>query len=224
MRTRSESGGPLGQSAGQEPTTLPDGGATGDGATGSVAGDSSVDVTGARGPGAGGRYLDLQAGEQVLAVLPSLTSVLSRVPEQAFENVLVVSVRHPRKVQAAVEDAGGDPRRVGVVPVSASPVDYDGPMWTAETVSPSDLTGISIRFARGMRHVKPGEGWVVIDGLGTLLMYTDDRSLYRLLAHIVGRSRDGRVRGVHGLAGEVVAETTLASLRDLYDRTVDVRS
>lgn len=199
----------------------PDGGATED-ATAGEAATGPETPSGTIEPAAP-RELDLAEGEQVLALLPSLTSVLSMLPPAAFENLLVLTVRHPRKVEIAVERAGKDPRSVGVVPVSASPVAYDGPLWTTDAVSPSDLTGISMRFARGMRHVEPGRGWVVVDGVGTLLMYADSRSFYRLAAHLVGRSRDARVRGVHGVIGEVIADTTLATFRDLYDRTVDFR-
>lgn len=166
--------------------------------------------------------LDLAAGEAALARHSGQDSPVEHLPQRAYENLLVVTVAAPKTVEAAVREAGGDPENVGVVPVSASPLSYDGPCWTADRVSPSDLTGISMQFARGERYLADGAGWVVVDGLGTMLMYAEEENLYRLLSHLISRARQRRLRHVTGLVGSVVSETTLARFRDLHDRSVSL--
>lgn len=167
--------------------------------------------------------LDLRPGEAALARLATRDSPIEHLPSQALENLLVVTVSPPARVERAVREAGGDPNDVGIVPVSASAVDYDGPCWIAERVSPSDLTGISIQFSRGERYLAEGTGWVVVDGLGTMLMYVEEAKLYRLLSHFVTRARDRRLRHVTGLVDEVVSSETLARFRELHDRSVSLK-
>jgi|AntRauTorcE11898_2_1112593.scaffolds.fasta_scaffold03534_5 hypothetical protein len=165
---------------------------------------------------------DLSAGEVALARLSGQSSPIEHLPPYAYENLLVVTVTAPKTVEATVREAGGDPANVGIVPVSASPIDYEGPCWLADRVSPSDLTGISMQFARGERYLAEGSGWVVVDGLGTMLMYTEEENLYRLLSHLISRSRERRLRHVSGLVDGVVSETTLARFGDLHDRSVSL--
>jgi len=166
--------------------------------------------------------LDLPPGDAALARLSRRGSAIRHLPRSAYENLLVVTVDAPGTVQAAVEEAGGDPANVGIVPVSAAPLRYDGPCWTAEHVSPSDLTGISIEFSRGEQYLADGSGWVVADGLGTLLMYAEEEDLYRLFSHLVGRARDCRLRHVTGVAESVVSQETLARFSSLHNRTVSL--
>ena len=168
-----------------------------------------------------GETLDLSPGETALARLPARASPVEHLPAEAYENLLVVTVDSPAAVEDAVRAGGGDPANVGIVPVSASQVRYDGPCWTAERVSPSDLTGISIQFSRGEQYLRDGEGWVVVDGLGTLLMYAEETKLYRLLSHLLTRSRGRDLRHVTGATTSVSAET-MARFRGLHDRSVSV--
>lgn len=165
--------------------------------------------------------LRIGPGEQVLLVTGSMNGPLGHLPDGAFGNVLLLSVRDPARVQRSIEDRGLDPATVGVVPISGSPVAYDGPMWVADAVAPNDLTGISISFARGMRYVADGEGWVTLDNLGTLLIYASADRLYRLVSHVVGQCRERRVRGVYSVAGEAVDERTFARFESLCDRVED---
>lgn len=166
--------------------------------------------------------LDLRPGEVALARLAARGSAVEHLPRSAYDNLLVVTVAAPRTVETAVRAAGGDPANVGVVPVSASPLSYDGPCWTAERVSPSDLTGVSIQFSRGERYLADGAGWVVVDGLGTMLMYTEEENLYRLFSHLIGRARERRLRHVTGIVDNVVSSETLARFTGLHDRTVSL--
>lgn len=105
------------------------------------------------------KLADVQGGEQLLIALDGGKFDYGWLPSEAFENLFVVSVgREPRKIQQAVEQQGANPRRVGVVPVTGSPVDYDGPLWLANRVGPMDLTGISIEFSRGVQSSDHGRG------------------------------------------------------------------
>ncbi len=168
-----------------------------------------------------GEALDLAPGETALAQLPTRASSVEHLPAEAYENLLVVTVDSPDTVEDAVRAGGGDPANVGIVPVSASQVRYDGPCWTADRVSPSDLTGISIQFSRGEQYLRDGSGWVVVDGLGTLLMYAEETKLYRLLSHLLTRSRERDLRHVTGATASV-SEETMARFRGLHDRSVSV--
>ena len=165
--------------------------------------------------------LAVSPGEQVLLVTGSMGDPLEHLPDEAFGNVLLLSVRSPVRLERAIVERGLDPASVGVVPVSGSPVEYDGPMWVTDPVAPNDLTGISMAFARGMRYVADGEGWVAVDNLGTLLMYASAERLYRLMSHVVGQCRERRVRGVYAISGASVSEQTVARFRGLCDRVED---
>lgn len=163
-------------------------------------------------------------GEQTLLLVESMATPIDHLPPGAFENLLVVSAtRTPDRIEAAVRRAGGDPGKVGVVPVSGSPVEYDGPLWTASAVSPTDLTGIETRFTDAMRYVKPEEGWVLFDNVNVLLMYAQASSVYRLLSSVVRKSRDRGARGVYALVRDAVTPETHAQFQSLFDDEVDRR-
>jgi len=157
-------------------------------------------------------------GVQSLLGVPSMRSPLEHLPDAAFENLLVISVtRSPNTVERTVRAMGGDPAKVGVVPVSGSPVDYDGPLWTADVVGPTNLTGINVRFTNAMRHVKPGSGWVVFDNVNVLLMYAQSDSVYQLLSAVTTETRKRQIRGVYALVREAVTDSTHATFRELFD-------
>lgn len=161
----------------------------------------------------------VEPGEQVLVSLPGQRFEYGRLPASALENLLVLSVgRNPTQIQRTLESLDADPRTVGVVPVSGSGIDYDGPMWTGERVSPMDFTGISIQFTRGFGHVKPDEGWVLVDSVSILLMYADLDRVYRLLDSMVQACRAKDVRGIYVVDSNAVTEETMRRLRSLFDR------
>lgn len=170
---------------------------------------------------AGGEFLDVDPGEQVLVSLGGEKFDYGRFPEQAFENLLVLSVgRNPRQIDRALTDIDVDPRSVGVVPVTGSSISYDGTMWTSNRVSPMDLTGISIEFTRGFEHLHEGRGWVLVDSVSILLMYADVDRLYRLLDSMVSACRQKDVRGVFVVDADAVAPETMDRLEGLFDRIV----
>lgn len=166
----------------------------------------------------------LAPGEQALVSVPSMGSPLSVLPDEAFENLLVVSATaSPGKVETLVERRGGDPSKVGVVPVTGSQFDYDGPLWTTDPVDPSDLTGISIRLSKALEHVMRG-GWVVFDNVNVLLMYGREEQVYRLLASVIEIVRDAEACGAYCLVRDAVTDDTYSQFRDLCDTAVSADS
>ncbi|AHG04193.1 hypothetical protein HALDL1_11740 [Halobacterium sp. DL1] len=162
------------------------------------------------------------AGEQALVALPGTKFKYEMLPERAFENLLVVSIgRSPTQIERALEQRGVPTRNVGVVPITGSSVNYEGPMWTSNRVSPMDFTGISIEFNRGFGHLKPGTGWVLVDSVSILLMYAEVNRVYRLLDSIVGTCRTRDVTGVYTVDGNAVTPETLNRFRGLFDEFVE---
>lgn len=157
-------------------------------------------------------------GTVTLATVPGGTSVLDTLPADAFENLLVVAAGPSiRTIEAAVEAHGGDPSKVGVVPVTGTPISGDTPLWTARRVDPSDLTGISIEVSRGMQYVKAGTGWVVIDSASVLSMYARPERLIRLLSSIASATRDADARCVIAVSEAVLDDKTFASIAGIAD-------
>jgi hypothetical protein len=166
----------------------------------------------------------LTPGTRALVLTPSLRSPLSTLPPEAFENLLVVSTtRPPRKVEQLVRDGGGDPNKVGVVPVSGSPVDYDGPLWTTSVVHPNDLTGIHDRFERALVHVKPRTGWVVFDNVNVPLMYAERSAVGQLVDSVAETTRERAARGVFALVRDAVTDSTYERFGGTMDVELDHR-
>lgn len=167
------------------------------------------------------RSFVLSQGTQTVVQLPSMQSPLSALPDEAFENLLVISIANsPSEIEAAIQRRGGDPSKAGVIPVSGSQRRYDGPLWTAKTVSPSDLTGISIEFSTAMEHVKPDEGWVVLDSINMLLMYAPEDRVHRFVNSIVSSVRKRNVRGVYSIVQQTVTDETYDRFKGLFDEEV----
>lgn len=161
-------------------------------------------------------------GEQVLVSVPSMGSPLSVLPDEAFENLLVMSATaSPKKVESLVRRRGGNPEKVGVIPVTGSPTEYDGPLWTTDSVDPSDLTGISIRLSKAMEYVMRG-GWVVIDNVNVLLMYGREEQVFRLFESVVSSARAKEACGAYCTVREAVTDETYSRLRNFCDRTISV--
>lgn len=167
----------------------------------------------------------LTPGTQALVLAPSLRSPLAMLPAEAFENLLVVSTtRSPGKVEQLVRDRDGDPNAVGVVPVSGSPVEYDGPLWTTSVVHPNDLAGIHDRFDRAMAHVKPGQGWVVFDNVNVLLMYAERAAVGQLVDSMTAATRERAARGVFAMVRDAVSDGTYDRFEGPMDVALDRRT
>ncbi|WP_137286842.1 DUF7504 family protein [Halorussus salinisoli] len=164
----------------------------------------------------------LAPGDQALVSVPSMGSPLSALPDDAFENLLVVSATaSPNKVESLVKRRGGDPQRVGVVPVTGSPSQYDGPLWTTDPVDPSDLTGISIRLSKAMKYVMRG-GWVVVDNVNVLLMYGREEQVFRLFDSVVSNTRERGACGAYCTVREAVTDETYSRLRGVCNQEISV--
>lgn len=166
---------------------------------------------------------DIGTGEQCLIARSGGKFEYAHLPEAAFENLFIVSVgREPRKLQQIVEHRGANPRSIGVVPVTGTSVDYDGPLWLANRVGPMDLTGISIEFSRGFGHLTPGRGWMVFDSVSILLMYAGTERVFKLLDSIAGVCRTRDIRGIYVVDQDALAPETMNSLHGLFDRTIEL--
>jgi len=158
----------------------------------------------------------LDHGEQVLVSVEDATSIYDVLPDRAFTNLFVVSTgRSPHDIEAEVQRVGHDPNKVGVVPVTAMDGDYDGPLWTTDPVSATDLTGISIAFSRGLQHLQPDVGWFVFDDILTLLMYTDADRVHRLIDDMCQRVHQRSVVGVFVVERDLLDDETYGKLRHL---------
>lgn len=160
-------------------------------------------------------------GTQTLLTMPSMSSGLTEIPDSAFENLLIVSPWSPKRVESALEKRGVSLQGCGLIPVSGSPVRYDGPLWTTDAVAPSDLTGLSMRYCEAMRHVEPGEGWVLIDNAQVLLMYADAGRVARLLRKMTAQAKERDVTGVLAVDRGAVQRETLTRLGSLVDGVVE---
>jgi hypothetical protein len=168
--------------------------------------------------------VDIEHGNQVLLTTGPMVSTLRSLPDEAFENLLVVTVGdEPAGVERTVADLGHEPGKVGVVPVSATPVSAGGEAWTAPRVSPGDLTGISIGIAQGMRYVRPDEGWFVFDDLGVLFMHAEAARVCQLVSTLAAKCRARDVTGVFGLVPEAVDDAARAQVESLLDQALDGR-
>lgn len=157
-------------------------------------------------------------GTQTLVRSAATADPFSRLPDRAFDNLLVVAARdHPAKLQRRLERADRDPSNVGVVPVVPAAGEYDGDLWTTDPVSPDDLTGLGMRFSDALGHVESGAGWVFVDALGVLLMYAENARVCRWFQTVTNRVRAKDVRGVYCVNPGAVADESYEQLRSLCD-------
>lgn len=147
-------------------------------------------------------------------------SALSVLPAGAFDNLLLLSPNAPEAVEADLRDRGLDVRTVGLVPISGSRHDYDGPLWTTRTVAPSDLTGVSIYFSQAVEHLRAHTGWVLFENLNVLLMYADEDSVFRLVDHLLSTVRDREVTAAFTVVRDAIDDRTYAKLQNRFDVTV----
>lgn len=169
----------------------------------------------------GERTIPVEPQRQTLVTSSFDQQVLARLPDAAFENLLVVSTGlHPRRIERIVRERGHDPRQVGILPVTGGDVDYDGPLWVADRTSPADLTGLSMRFSEAARHLEPGVGWVCVDSVSTLYMYAAGERVYRFLSQLVSKLDAQSLTGVYCVSRGVLDDQEFARLTDLVDGVV----
>lgn len=171
----------------------------------------------------GAESLRVDPGTQALVALSSMQWSLRLLPAEAYKNLLVVTTSSPDDVERAMAEMDVDPSNVGVVPVTGSPVDYDGPVATTGGIVPDDLTGVSIRYSEAIDALTAGRGWVLVDALGEFLLYGDEERVFKFLDHVTAQTRDRDLRGVYAVAKDAVEDATYASLQGTVDREFDLR-
>ena len=158
------------------------------------------------------------AGTQTLVRTSADADPVAVLPERAYDNLLVVAARdHPNKVERRLERSGRDTASVGVVPVVPSAHEYDGDLWTTDSVRPDDLTGLGMRFSDAIRHVEAGTGWVVVDALGVLLMYAEESRVCRFFQTLTNRVRAREAHGVYCVNPNAIESETYERLRAMCD-------
>lgn len=160
-------------------------------------------------------------GTQSLVAVSTMESALARLPTDAATPLLVLSPSTPGVVERKLRGNGLSVNDCGHIPVTGSPVRYDGPLWTGERVDPSDLTGLSMEFSRALPHVEAGNGWLLFDDVQLLLLYAAEKRVFQLLTRMLGHARTRDVTGVYGIATDTVSEQTLATLRVPFDEYVE---
>lgn len=165
----------------------------------------------------------LEPGRQAIAPVPADADPLSALPPPAYRNLLVISTRQaPGRIERTLRQSGHDPSNVGVIPVSATPSEYDGPLWTTDPVRPSDLTGIAIRTSEAVKHLQPGRGWVLLDALTLLLMYADAPRVHRFTNALMRNLASNDVRGIYCLCPDAVEDRTVERFRSLGSTEIDL--
>ena len=162
-------------------------------------------------------------GTQAIAPVSPNDEPLLALPPPAYQNLLVISTRRaPGRIETALQRAGYDPARVGVVPVSTAWSEYDGPLWVTDPVGPSDLTGIAIRVSEAAQHLAPGRGWMVLDALTPLLMYSEASRVHRFINTTMRNLSARDVRGVYCLCPDALDDQTVERFRSLCDNEIDL--
>lgn len=166
--------------------------------------------------------LQLAAGEQALVAVPAIRSSLRYLPPDATDNALLVSSESPGDVEESLEGMGAHPSNVGMIPVSGSRVEYDGPLHVAERVVPDDLTGLSMQVSTAIDALVPGRGWIVFDRLNVFLLYADERRVLRFLDHVAATARDANLRGLFCVVPDAIDARTYEKVKQRVDREIDV--
>jgi hypothetical protein len=165
----------------------------------------------------------LAPGTQAIAPVSADADPLSALPPPAYRNLLVISTRQtPNHVEATLRRVDCDTTNVGVVPVSAAPTEYDGPLWTTESVQPADLTGIAIRTSEAIQHLESGRGWVLLDALTLLLMYADESRVHRFTNALMRNLASKNVRGIYCLCPDAVDDQVAERFRALGTDEIDL--
>lgn len=173
--------------------------------------------------GAGERALRVEAGNQMLVSHDSLTPSASLLPAGAADQLLVVSAKSPQAIERALADLGRDVSKVGHLPLGSTDIEYDGPLWTGPTIEPSDLTGLSMQYARALDALEPDHGWVLFDDINALLLYSDPDRVVRFLDHIVQQTREADVRGVYTVVRDAMSDQEYSALANVLDGSADLR-
>lgn len=159
--------------------------------------------------------LAAEQGTQLLRTASSMSSPLGLVPSAAYDGLIVVSSKTPSDVARLVTEAGGDPSRVGHIPISGAEISYGGPMWTAKPLVPDDLTGLSMCLSRAFESLSGG--WLLVDNLNVFLLYASEDRVVRFFDHVTGLAADHGITGVYDVVPDAVSAEAYDRLRHSVD-------
>lgn len=91
--------------------------------------------------------------------------------------------------------------------------------------SPGDLTGVGVALSKAVAAVpRQANARVLLDSASTLLLYADVDAVYRFLHTTIGRLKSVDAHLFSTLHTDALDEQTFATLVQLFDLVVDVRS
>lgn len=167
--------------------------------------------------------LELEPGTQAIAKISAMKDPLSSLPPEAFEGLLLICTRgDPRGVEELVLEAGADPSKVLVIPVSGTSLGYDGPLRVAGRTSPNDMTKVGVNFTNGLEEID-GEPWVVVNNFNVFLMYADQNTVYRFMNSLTNEARQAGARGLYCTVRDAIGDKTYEKFRQLCDVEIDLR-
>lgn len=165
----------------------------------------------------------IDPGTQALVSITSMEQPFSLLPANVSGNVLIVSSSAPASVEELLREQGIDVSTAGLIPITGSEIDYDGPLWTSKPALPDDLTGVSMRYTRALNALEPGHGWVLFDSLNALLMYAQRDRVCRFFDHVTSKTRDRDLHGIYTVASDALDDEAYNSFKRSVDRVVDSR-
>jgi hypothetical protein len=158
-------------------------------------------------------------------------SLLDAIAEglDAGETVILITADTSAKsIVGALRERGSlAPDRLGIVDVTneKGPEEIDG-VPVAQLSSPSDLTGMSLEFAKHLeRFQKTGKGERVRIGLlsvSTLLMYGELQTVFRFLHVFTSRIRSAELFGLFALDPGMHEDKATNTIRAIFDAEASV--
>ncbi|MFW5928832.1 MAG: DUF7504 family protein [Halobacteriota archaeon] len=169
------------------------------------------------------RFIDVEPRRQAIVMVSAMDDPLDLLPPEAYDNLVVVSTRgHPEEIERRVERHDADPSDVYVIPVSGSGVSYDGELNVAERAGPTNLTKIGVTFSNAVDQADD-EPWVLFDNFNIMLMYTDEKRVYRFMDTMTGNVRGAGGRGAYCTVRDAIDDQTYEKFRQLCDVEIDAR-
>lgn len=167
--------------------------------------------------------IQLDRGEQVMVKVSAMTHPLDVLPEEAYDNLLLVSTKeHPKEIERSLKGRGLDPGGVVVIPVSGSRLRYSGDLHVSGRRGPTDLTGIGVDFMQGLSMVGT-DGWVVFDNVNVFLMYANEDNVYQFMDTAIRNTEKAGMRGAYFTVRDAIKDETYSRFLEICDGEIDLR-
>jgi len=166
------------------------------------------------------RTLSPEPGTQILLSVGSMRSPLSMLPTSTASPVVVVSSDSPTELSERLASADADLSTVGHIPISGSEFDYNGRMWTCDSLVPDDLTGLSMRLSQAFEAIGDSGGWLLVENLNVFLLYASEERVIRFMDHITALAAEHDINGVYTVTREAIAADTYDRVRLSVDEAV----